>query len=137
MKVFVSGCFDLLHSGHIKFLKEAAKYGDLYVSIGSDKTIKELKNRHTIYNELERKFILEELKCVKKVYIGSGHGILDFKNELELVKPDIFFVNFDGDSKEKRDYIESLNIQYIVENRKPEDGLPIRSTTSLREILKN
>ena len=47
MKVFVSGCFDLLHSGHIKFLTEAAKYGDLYVSVGSDKTINELK--HKVY----------------------------------------------------------------------------------------
>ena len=33
-KVFVSGCFDLLHSGHIAFLEEAAKYGDLYVAPG-------------------------------------------------------------------------------------------------------
>ncbi|MGN0836079.1 MAG: adenylyltransferase/cytidyltransferase family protein, partial [Akkermansia sp.] len=31
-KVFVSGCFDVLHSGHIAFLEEAASYGDVYVS---------------------------------------------------------------------------------------------------------
>ena len=39
-KVFVSGCFDLLHSGHIAFLKEANNYGDVYVNIGNDKNIK-------------------------------------------------------------------------------------------------
>ena len=42
-KVFVSGCFDMLHSGHVAFLKEAASLGDLYVCIGSDKTVYGLK----------------------------------------------------------------------------------------------
>ena len=36
-KVFVSGCFDMLHSGHVAFFREAASYGDLYVALGSDK----------------------------------------------------------------------------------------------------
>jgi cytidyltransferase-like protein len=35
-KVFVSGCFDILHSGHIAFLKEAAQFGELHVGLGSD-----------------------------------------------------------------------------------------------------
>ena len=34
-KVFVSGCYDLLHSGHVEFFKEASSYGDLYVGIGN------------------------------------------------------------------------------------------------------
>ena len=34
-KVFVSGCYDLLHSGHVEFFRQAAEYGDLYVGIGS------------------------------------------------------------------------------------------------------
>ena len=38
-KVFVSGCYDLLHSGHVEFFRQAAEYGDLYVGIGSDATI--------------------------------------------------------------------------------------------------
>ena len=37
-KVFVSGCYDLLHSGHVEFFRQAAQYGDLYVGIGSDNT---------------------------------------------------------------------------------------------------
>ena len=43
-KVFVSGCYDMLHSGHVAFFKEAASHGDLYVGIGSDATIRELKD---------------------------------------------------------------------------------------------
>ena len=38
-KIFVSGCYDMLHSGHVAFFEEAAKLGDLYVGLGSDKTI--------------------------------------------------------------------------------------------------
>jgi len=45
-KVFVSGCFDLLHSGHVEFFQRAAAYGDeLYVALGSDKTVFDLKGR--------------------------------------------------------------------------------------------
>ncbi|MCF2553310.1 adenylyltransferase/cytidyltransferase family protein, partial [Bacteroides caecigallinarum] len=37
-KVFVSGCYDLLHSGHVEFFQQASRFGDLYVGIGSDAT---------------------------------------------------------------------------------------------------
>ena len=43
-KVFVSGCYDMLHSGHVAFLEEAASLGDLYVGLGSDETIWGLKD---------------------------------------------------------------------------------------------
>lgn len=134
-KVFVSGCFDVLHSGHIAFLEEAAGYGDVYVSIGSDQTIYELKNRRTLYNEQERKYMLEAIRYVKKVYIGPGSGKLDFAPLLDEVKPDIFFVNADGGSDEKRAYIESRGIRYVTSSRIPHAGLPVRSTTSIREEL--
>ncbi len=134
-KVFVSGCFDILHSGHITFLKEAAKLGDLYVSIGSDKTIAELKKRPAFYTEKERQYILNELRCVKQAFIGSGNGTLDFIKELDEVKPDIFFVNADGDSPEKRAFIESKGIRYVVSERKQQESLPLRSTTAIRQAL--
>ena len=53
-KVFVSGCYDLLHSGHVEFFRQASLYGDLYVGIGSDKTIAALKGHKTMYSEQER-----------------------------------------------------------------------------------
>lgn len=135
-KVFVSGCFDVLHSGHIRFFEEASQYGDLYVSIGSDETIKKLKNRETLYNEDERLYMVSSIKYVHKAFIAKGSGILDFIDELKQIKPDIFFVNSDGDSKEKRNFIENLGIRYIVSNRIPKELLPIRSTTSIRNTLK-
>ncbi|MDE6358523.1 MAG: adenylyltransferase/cytidyltransferase family protein, partial [Duncaniella sp.] len=50
MKVFVSGCYDMLHSGHVAFFKQASAYGDLYVGIDSDRTIEQLKKRRTVYS---------------------------------------------------------------------------------------
>jgi L-rhamnose mutarotase len=53
-KVFVTGCFDMLHSGHIEFLREASSFGDLYVCIGSDANILKLKGRPTVNTQEER-----------------------------------------------------------------------------------
>ena len=95
-KVFVSGCFDMLHSGHVAFFKEAAQYGDLYVGIGSDSTIRSLKGRDTINSEQERLYMVKSIKYVKNAFINSGSGIMDFEINLRELKPDIFVVNEDG-----------------------------------------
>ncbi len=134
-KVFVSGCFDVLHSGHIRFLEEAAELGDVYVSIGSDATVQKLKNRTTLYTEDERKYMLEAIKFVKEVFIGPDDGILDFASLLDEIKPDIFFVNSDGDSDIKRQFVESKGIEYKISQRKPKGDLPVRSTTSIRQTI--
>lgn len=134
LKVFVSGCFDMLHSGHVAFLNEAAKYGEVYVGLGSDRTIRELKGRETINSELERKYMLENLKSVKKVIINNGSGILDFIPTLDQVKPDIFMVNEDGHTPAKEQLCRVRGIKYIVLKRIPHGNLPPRSTTSLRKV---
>lgn len=134
-KVLVSGCFDVLHSGHIAFFEEAAQYGDLYVSVGSDANVKALKNRDTLYTEEERLYMVAALRVVKGAYIATGMGKIDFLDVIKDVQPDIFFVNSDGDSPEKRQVIENLGIQYIVSERRPKPGLPERSTTSIRKII--
>lgn len=131
-KVFVSGCFDILHSGHIAFLQEAAGYGDLYVGIGSDSTILELKGRDPIYSEDERLFMLEALSCVHKVIINRGKGILDFLEDLSKLHPDIFIVNEDGNTPEKEQLCIEMGIEYKVLKRIPHGNLKARSTTSLR-----
>jgi cytidyltransferase-like protein len=132
-KVFVSGCFDLLHSGHIAFLKEAAEFGDLYVGIGSDKTIGDLKGRKTINSEEERLYMLDALSCVHQVKINSGSGILDFLGDLKSLNPDIFIVNEDGHTPDKEQICKDFGIEYKVLKRIPHANLPVRSTTSLRK----
>ena len=132
-KVFVSGCFDMLHSGHVCFLKTAADLGDLHICIGSDKTVHELKGRFPVNSQAERKYMLEALRCVKACHIGSGSGHLDFQAELKRVAPDIFVVNGDGNSPAKAKLCRQLGIKYVVLKRIPHAHLPARSTTSLRK----
>jgi cytidyltransferase-like protein len=133
-KVFVSGCFDMLHSGHIAFLQEASRYGDLYIGLGSDKTIMELKGRETINSEEERAYILNALSCVKEATVNKGSGLIDFLEDIKQLKPDIFIVNEDGHSPEKEELCKVLGIDYKVLKRIPHANLPPRSTTALRSV---
>ena len=132
-KVFVSGCYDLLHSGHVEFFRQAAEYGDLYVGIGSDKTILNYKHHKTVYSEQERLFMVKSIKYVKDAYINSGEGILDFVPTLDIVKPDILVVNSDGGSDSKRRLCEERGIEYVVLERDPHEGLQARSSTELKK----
>lgn len=131
-KVFVSGCYDLLHSGHVAFFKEASQHGDLYVGIGSDATIAELKGRQTINSEQERLYMVQSVRYVKEAFVNSGSGIMDFENELRTLKPDYFVVNEDGFSPAKKQLCDELGIELKVLERIPDAGLPARSTTAIR-----
>jgi cytidyltransferase-like protein len=132
-KIFVSGCYDMLHSGHVAFFEEAATLGDLYVGIGSDATVSELKGRKTINTEQERLYMVNSLKAVKHAFINRGSGLLDFEEDILDLKPDIFFVNEDGHTPAKEALCKKLGIEYIVRKRIPHGNLPVRSTTALRK----
>ena len=132
-KVFVSGCYDLLHSGHVEFFRQASQYGDLYVGIGSDKTILHYKNHRTVYPEQERLFMVKSIRYVKDAVINSGDGVMDFVPTLDIIKPDILLVNSDGDNPDKRRVCEERGIEYIVLPRTPHEGLTARSSTDLKK----
>ena len=134
-KVFVSGCFDMLHSGHIEFLKNANKYGDVYVCIGSDETIRGLKGNYPVNNQKERKFMIESIKYIKKCRISRGSGIMDFKEDLIEISPDIFIVNEEGDSPSKYDLCKQNNIDYKILKRIPYKNLPLRSSSNLKKEI--
>lgn len=136
-KVFVSGCYDMLHSGHVAFFKEASRYGDLYVGIGSDRTIEELKHRKTVYSEKERLYMVKAIRYVTDAYVNPGSGMLDFIETMDRVRPDVFVVNSDGGSDMKRRLCEERGIEYVVLEREPDAGLEARSTTSLRNGVKS
>ncbi len=132
-KVFVSGCYDMLHSGHVAFFEEAASLGDLYVGLGSDLTINKLKGRKTINTDRERLYMVKALRMVKDAWINSGSGVMDFEKEILDLKPDIFFVNEDGFTPDKQELCNRLGITLQVSKRIPHQGLPTRSTTALRK----
>ncbi len=123
----------MLHSGHVAFFREASRYGDLYVGIGSDKTIQELKSRKTIYSEQERLYMVKSIRYVTDACINEGSGMMDFVTSVDYFRPDIFVVNEDGSSAEKENFCKERGIEYVVLKRIPEEGLTARSTTDLRK----
>jgi len=131
---FVSGCFDLLHSGHIEFFEQAASYGDLIVALGSDQTVYGLKGRPPVNSQQERLFMVKALACVHDALISSGSGYMDFEQDLVRIQPDYFVVNVDGDTLDKRKLCKNMGIEYVVLERKPHTGLQPRSTTALRGL---
>jgi cytidyltransferase-like protein len=130
--VFVSGCFDMLHSGHVEFFQQAARYGDLIVALGSDQTLFDLKGRVPFNNEKERLFMVKSVACVSDAFISKGSGYLDFEPDLRERMPDIFIVNEDGNTPQKRELMKELGIDYIILHRDPHQGLLARSTTAIR-----
>ena len=134
-KVFVSGCYDLLHSGHVEFFKQASQFGDLYVGIGSDATYQEYKHRKPMFPQEERLFMVQSVRYVKEAYINQGSGVIDYIPTLDLVKPDVFVVNAEGGSDEKRQLCTERGIEYIELERTPAEGLIARSSSSLKAEL--
>lgn len=134
-KVFVSGCYDLLHSGHVEFFQQASRYGDLYVGIGSDATYLEYKHRKPMFPQEERLFMVKNIKAVKDAYINEGSGVIDFLPTLDKVKPDVFVVNAEGGSEEKRRICAERGIEYVELQRIPHEGLKARSSSGLKKAL--
>ena len=136
-KVFVTGCFDLLHSGHIEFFRQAAEYGDVYVGLGSDRTVAAYKHHNPVFPEQERLFMVKSIRYVTDAFINQGLGVIDFLPTLDLVQPDYFVVNAEGGSDEKRAICRERGIQYIELKRTPHEGLEARSSTGLRQAIRN
>ena len=133
-RVMMSGCVDLMHSGHVACFAEASKLGDLYFCLGSDKNIELLKHKPMI-PEQERLYMVKAIRYVHDVRISRGSGDLDWLTEVDDIKPDIFFVNEDGDRPAKREACQRLGIKYVVGKREPAEGLEARSSTDLKLSL--
>jgi cytidyltransferase-like protein len=132
-KVMVSGCFDWLHSGHVRFFEEASRFGKLFVVIGHDENLQLLKGEgHPLFPQDQRRYWVQSIRFVHTTLISSGHGWLDAQPEMERYKPDIFIVNHDGDKPEKRELCKSLGIKYRILARTPKPGLQARVSTNLR-----
>lgn len=86
--VFTNGCFDVLHKGHITYLREARALGDiLIVGLNSDNSVKRLKgNNRPVHNELDRALLLSELISVSYITIFEQDTPYDL---IDNIKPDI------------------------------------------------
>lgn len=133
-KVLVGGCFDILHFGHIKFLKMAKRKGDiLIVALESDTTTKRLKgNGRPIHSQEERKEILESLKFVDKVIaLPVMNSDADYFKLVKKVKPDYIAIT-EGDSAKQKKKIHATSVgAQVFEIKKVRD----LSSTKLAKLI--
>lgn len=98
VKVMATGAFDLLHLGHIYYLKEAKKLGDkLAVVVATDSTVRRLKHEPVNHEEI-RLNLIKELKIVDEAYLGHEDDMYEIVKE---IKPDIIALGFDQLHNEK------------------------------------
>lgn len=89
----VFGTFDILHPGHIHFLKQAKKLGDfLIVSIAREKNVRKIKGRKPYHSESERKELLSALKFVNKVVVGAKD---DYLKHIIEERPNVIALGYD------------------------------------------
>jgi FAD synthetase len=114
VKVMATGTFDLLHMGHIYYLKEAKKLGDtLAVVVATDATVRKLKHDPITPQEI-RVSLIKELKMVDEAYLGHED---DMYSIVEEIKPDIIALGFDqihDDTLIKNDLKKrKINVQVV------------------------
>ncbi|MDR2201002.1 MAG: adenylyltransferase/cytidyltransferase family protein [Puniceicoccales bacterium] len=109
--VLTNGCFDLLHGGHIFSLQRAAQFGELWVALNGDESIRRLKGEsRPIIGEWERAYLLAALECVTGIFIFRGQHLA---KELEIFHPDVYVKSSDYSREtlngEERSVLEKMN----------------------------
>lgn len=127
--IFTNGCFDLIHFGHVKYLEDAKKYGDvLIVGLNSDSSVKKLKgDNRPINNQSDRALILAALEAVDYVIIFDDDTPHDL---IKKIKPDVLVKG--GDYKGKK--VSGANFSKKL---KLIDFIEGRSTSNLIEKINN
>ena len=113
VKIMATGAFDILHMGHIYYLKEAKKLGDeLVVIVACDSTIRKLKHE-PVTSEKMRLLLIKELKIVDEAYLGQKDDIYKI---VEEIKPDIIALGYDQIHDEKiiRKNLKKRNINVKI-----------------------
>ena len=121
-KVFVSGCYDILHAGHIQFFNEAKALGDhLTVSFASDEVLWAHKERRSSIPLEHKRTIIQSLEMVDDVVIGDNMEIgLDFKDHFLRIKPDILAVTEDDQyADKKKSFCKQYGVEYRVLPKTP------------------
>ena len=98
-KVWMNGCFDVLHHAHFKMIEFASTFGDLVViGIDSDRRVKELKGEdRPFHSQEERKYNLERIKGVSRVFIFDSSELLE--ELIKVYEPDVFVIGSDYKNK--------------------------------------
>jgi cytidyltransferase-like protein len=125
--VTVTGSFDNLRSRHVRFLEEAAKFGNVHVALWSDETLQAREGRPPRFPECERSYLLQSLRFVRQVTLVRGTIDPDALPDLDGVQPHTWIVDEESDTPGKRAHAEVRGIQYRVIRNEDLSGFPVPS----------
>ncbi len=127
--VLTNGCFDLLHTGHVRYLEQARQLGDaLVVAINSDQSVRELKGPERPLNaESDRAEVLAALRCVDHVTLFEGKRVTEVIRQL---RPAVYAKGGDY-TLETLDPLERAALDEVGAEIKLLSLVPGKSTTSL------
>ncbi|MEI6323415.1 MAG: adenylyltransferase/cytidyltransferase family protein [bacterium] len=135
--IFVSGCYDIIHAGHVQFFREAKALGDfLTVSFASSEVLWEHKQRRSSLPDEHKKGILEAMNMIDQVIVGKGmdHG-LDFLEDFRRLKPDILAVTEDDQYGDlKRALCAEVGAEYVVLPKTPPQYEPVSTSQLVKWI---
>lgn len=137
-RIFISGCYDIIHAGHLQFFEEARALGDhLTVSFASEDVLWHHKQRRSSIPDAHKKVVLEGLRMIDEVVIGGDHDLgLDFKTYFLEAKPDMLVVTDDDLYGElKRGLCNQVGATYHVLAKTPPKFNPV-STSGIVKWVK-
>jgi cytidyltransferase-like protein len=135
--IFVSGCYDILHAGHLQFFNEAKALGDhLTVCFASDKVLWTHKQRRSSIPQEHKLALLQSLAMIDSVVIGENLELgLDFQDHFRQLRPDILAVTDDDQYGElKRAFCSRTGASYVVLPKTPPKFSPVSTTEIVKWI---
>ena len=130
-KVLIGGTFEILHPGHLEFMKFASKFGDLYVIVSRDENAEKFKGRKIIIPQDQRLEVVRSIKYVKDAILGEK----DIIEGVKKVSPDIVVLGPDQDGK-LEEKLKEMGIKVIrMEKRKCKKGFICSTTEIINRLL--
>ncbi len=136
-KVFVSGCYDILHAGHLQFFEEARALGDyLIVSFASAEVLWHHKRRKPSIPDDHKRVLLQGLRMIDEVVITEGHKEgLDFEEDFLRLRPDFLIVTEDDKyGNLKRGLCAQVGARYTVLPKTPPQFEPVSTSSIVRWV---
>lgn len=136
-KVFVSGCYDILHAGHLQFFEEARALGDyLIVSFASAEVLWHHKRRKPSIPDDHKRALLQGLRMVDEVIITHGHKEgLDFEEDFLRIRPDFLIVTEDDKyGALKRGLCDQVGAKYTILPKTPPRFEPVSTSSIVRWV---
>lgn len=143
--IFCSGCFDLVHAGHVLFFEDCKKLGNILVTmVASDAVVRRDKtNNRPILNEHVRLKMVDSLKPVDYSLLDyipqdAPHRLYIIDQAINMLKPDFYVINDDAwDIDYRRNFCEKYNVPLVVLKREAPPEFEGISTSKIIEKVKS